>query len=145
VHARLPPLTAVRLATDQAITLPDGRVKSAVAGDWLITRNRITIDLCGPAQLAERYQVVDGNERMLSTAICTRLEETLGIGATRNVDSLVDAVERLARISVGEIHVDFTPGQLDEIKQRATKRGQTIQQALQAVVDRIREEIFWKS
>jgi hypothetical protein len=73
------------------------------------------------------------------------LEQTLGLGATRTPADLVKAVERLAAIHVGTIQIDFTPGQLDEIAHRATKRGHTIQQELQAVVDRIREELFWRN
>jgi hypothetical protein len=145
VRAKLPVLTAVRLATDQTVQLPDGRTLRAQAGDWLITRGRIVTDVVGASQLAERYAVVDEGERLLTRAICTRLEQTLGIGAMRNVDALIEAVERLAAISIGTIAIEFTPGQLEEIKFRATKRGQTVQQALQAVVDRIKDEIFWKS
>lgn len=145
VRAKLPLLTAVRLATDQKVVLPDGRTIPAVAGDWLITRGRLTIDVVGQAQLAERYSLVDAGERLLTTAVCTRLEQTLGLGATTNIDNLIAAVERLAKISIGTIAIDFTPGQLEEITYRAIKRGRTVEQELQAVVDRIREEIFWKS
>jgi serine/threonine protein kinase HipA of HipAB toxin-antitoxin module len=135
----------VRLATEQDVQLADGRTVHAVVGDWLITRGRMIIDVIGPALITERYQIVDGAERMLTAAVRTRLEQTLGLGATRNVDALIEAVERLAKIEIGEIRIEFTPGQLEEIKYRATKRGQTVPQALQAVIDRIKEEIFWRS
>jgi len=75
---------------------------------------------------------------------CGRLEETLGIGATRSFEQLVKAVERLAAIKVGEIKLPFTPGQLTELKHRAEKRGRTIEQEMKAVVDRIRDELFYK-
>jgi hypothetical protein len=145
VLAKSPALTAVRLATDQAVTLPDGRLAKAMAGDWLITRGRTVVDVVGPSQLAERYAIADGNERLLTAAMRTKLEETLGVGTTRTPEDLLAAVERLASIKIGEIKIAFTPGQLEEIKFRAVKRGQTIEQALQAVVDRIKEEIFWRS
>jgi len=145
VLARMPALTAVRLSADQTVQLADGRTRHALAGDWLVTRGRAVLDVVGDAQLAERYQIVDDATRLLSAAVCTRLEDTLGVGATRTPEDLVAAVERLARIEIGGIHIDFTPGQLDEIKYRAIKRGQTVEQALQAVIDRIREEIFWRS
>ena len=143
--AKLPALTAVRLATAQTVQLADGRDLHATVGDWLITRGRIIVDVVGQAQLAERYSIVDGNERLLSAALRTRLEQTLGLGSTRTPEDLIEAVERLAAISIGTIHIDFTPGQLEEIKYRSTKRGRSVEQELQAVVDRIREEIFWKS
>jgi len=136
---------AVRLATDQSVRLADGREIIAHTGDWLITLGRTIIDVVGDTQLAARYTVDDEGERLLSTGICARLEQTLGLGATRTPDDLVQAVERLAAIRVGTIQIDFTPGQLEEIAHRATKRRHTIQQELQAVVDRIREELFWRS
>lgn len=145
VLPKIAPFTAVALAADQPVQLADGRTMHGTAGDWLIARGRVVIDLCGPANLADRYQIVDGNDRLLSAAIRTRLEETLGIGTTRTPEDLIAAVERLAKIEIGGIRIDFTPGQLDEIKYRATKRGQSVQQALQAVIDRIREDLFWRS
>jgi hypothetical protein len=145
VRARSPRLVAVRLATDQAVRLADGRERTAAVGDWLITQGRTVIDLVGADQLAARYTVDDDGERLLSTGVCAQLEQTLGLGATRTPADLVKAVERLAAIHVGTIQIDFTPGQLDEIAHRATKRGHTIQQELQAVVDRIREELFWRN
>lgn len=143
--AKTQPLIAVRLAIDREVELPDGRTLRAIAGDWLITRNRIVVDVCGPSQLDERYKIIDGNDRMLSAALRTRLEQTLGLGTTNNSDDLIAAVERLAAISIGTVKIEFTPGQLEEIAYRAKKRGQSIEQTLQAVVDRIKEEIFWRS
>jgi hypothetical protein len=144
VRAKSPTLTAVRLATAQPVQLADGRELVASAGDYLITRGRTSVDVVGPSQLSVRYEI---EERVcaLSSETCLRLEQTTGIGSTRTPHDLVLAVERLAKISIGTIQIDFTPGQLEEITHRATKRGRTVQQELQAVVDRIREEIFWRS
>jgi hypothetical protein len=145
IRARSPRLIAVRLATPQAVHLADGREFPARVGDWLITHGRTTVDLVGDSQLTARYTVDDEGARTLSSAICARLEQTTGVGSTRTPEDLCTAVERLAKIAVGTIQIDFTPGQLEEIAYRATKRGHTITQELQAVVDRIREELFWKS
>ena len=97
----------------------------------------------GEGQLAVRY-IVDEGGQLLSQAICDRLELTTGLGSTRTPEDLCTAVERLAKISIGTIQIDFTPGQLEEIHHRAVKRGRTVKQELQAVVDRIREAIFWR-
>jgi hypothetical protein len=140
----MPALTAVRAPADQTLTLADGRIARVVAGDWLVTRDRIVLDVVGPAQLAERYQIADDATRLLSGQVCTRLEATLGIGATRTPEDLVAAVERLAKIEIGGIQIEFTPGQLEEIKHRAKKRGWTVAQSLQAVIDRIKEDLFWR-
>lgn len=145
VKARIPTLTAVRLAADQAVQLADGRQLHARLGDWLISQGKIVVDLVPAPQLTARYTIEESGSRLLPPSICERIEQTTGIGSTRTPEDLVSAIERLARISIGSIVIDFTPGQLDEIHTRATKRGRTVKQELQAVVDRIREEIFWRS
>jgi len=75
---------------------------------------------------------------------CTRLEETTGFASTRTVEEFLRAVERLASITIGDIRIPFTPGQLAELKHRAAKRGRTVEVEMQAVVDRIRDELFYK-
>lgn len=144
VRAKAPALTAVRLVADQVVRLADGRETPAHPGDWLITNGRVVVDLVGETQLAVRYAADEGGGRLLPLAICDRLERTTGIGSTRTPEDLVKAVERLAAIHIGTIQIDFTPGQLEEIAHRAKKRGWTIEQSLRAVVDRIKEEIFWR-
>lgn len=139
------PLTAVRLASAEPVTLPDGRVLEARPGDWLIARGRTPIDVVGERGLADRYSLVEGGTLLLSAGDCARLDATLGVGATRSATDLVAAVERLATIKIGNVRIDFTPGQLEEIVLRAKKRGQTVQQALQATIDRIKDELFWRS
>lgn len=75
---------------------------------------------------------------------CRAIEDTLGIGTTQSAPHLIAAIERLARVEIGEVVIPFTPGQLAEIKHRAQKRGRTVAEEIQAVVDRIRDEIFYK-
>lgn len=81
---------------------------------------------------------------MLPPAHCHRLEETLGLGATRDTANFVAAVERLASMRVGDIRIPFTPGQLAELQHRAQKRGRSLEAEMQAVVDRIQDELFYK-
>lgn len=133
------------MTTRQEYELEDGRVVTALPGDWLIARGKRTHDVVGDPVLRDRYQIIEPGALTLNAATCVRLESTLGIGATLSVERLVPAVERLASISIGTIKIDFTPGQLDEIALRAKKRGQSVEQALQAVIDRIRDELFWRS
>lgn len=145
VVPRPQPLTATKVTAPQTVPLDDGRILQALPGDWVITRTKRPIDVVGDGILRERYQVVEPTALSINPATCTRLEHTLGIGATQSVDRLIAAVERLASISIGTIKIAFTPGQLDEIATRARKRGQTVEQALVAVIDRIREELFWRN
>jgi hypothetical protein len=80
----------------------------------------------------------------LSPGACNRLEETLGLGATRSPEFLTIAVERLASMQIGDIRIPFTPGQLAELQHRAEKRGRTVEAEMRAVVARIEEELFYK-
>lgn len=136
---------AVRSATGGGYELVDGRRVTVNPGDWLITRGKAIIDVVADKKLRDSYQVIDAGAVSIPMATCVILENTLGIGATHSPERLVAAVERLATIRIGEIRIDFTPGQLEEIATRARKRNQTVEQAMQAVVDRIREELFWRS
>jgi hypothetical protein len=80
----------------------------------------------------------------LSPAECNRLEETTGLASTQSAEAFIRAVERLASIRVGDIRIEFTPGQLSELQYRAQKRGRSIAEEMKAVVDRLRDELFYK-
>lgn len=81
---------------------------------------------------------------LLSQPDCQRLEDTLGLGATQTVETLVKAVERLASMKIGDIRIPFTPGQLAELQHRASKRGRTVEAEMRAVVARIEDELFYQ-
>jgi hypothetical protein len=130
-------LTARLVVEDLGIT--------AQPGDWLVNNLRgLVTAVIAPKDFPGAYEVIQEGTLTLSRTDREGLEETLGIGTTRTPLDLAHAVGRLARIQIGEIVVPFTPGQLEELKHRAEKRGQTVQQAMQAVVDRLKDEIFWK-
>lgn len=145
VREKQPALIAVLLPEDRVVELANGQRVQGRMGDWLITRGRLVVDLVGASKLRERYEIVDPRLLALSGPDRDRLEATTGVGSTRTAADLITAVERLASISVGTIHVEFTPGQLEEIAHRAKKRGRSIGQELRAVVDRIKEDLFWRS
>jgi hypothetical protein len=91
---------------------------------------------------AEQARATPGLQ--LSSAEIRALDDLLGLGATRSGPDLVKAVERLASLRFGDIRIPFTPGQLAEIQHRAAKRGRTVQAEMQAVVDRLQDELFYK-
>lgn len=125
----------------QRVQLTTGGYVDLVAGDWLITRGSAIVDWAR-GMLDEKYEILAEGELRLPLAVVQRLEQTTGFGTGKDPYSLLESVERLAALSIGTIHIDFTPGQLDEIKHRAGKRGHTMQQELQAAVDRVKDEIF---
>jgi len=142
VRRRQPGLTAQRLTRAESLTLADGRTVDARPGDVRISRESLTLDLLPEARFQKEYEPIVSGALTLTPAECARLEQTTGVGSTQVATSFVSAVERLASIAIGDIHLDFTPGQLEELRHRAAKRGQTIEQTIKAVVDRIRDEIF---
>lgn len=73
------------------------------------------------------------------------IEQACGFGSTRDSQSLRLAVEKLARLKVGEITVSFTPAQWDDLKNRATKRGQTLDQYMKGVLDRWAQDLWTMS
>lgn len=113
-------------------------------GDWIIQRGVDLIGVLTDKAFREEYEfVIDG--LLVPQATCQQIEAITGIGTTKTPDELYNAVDRLARVSIGHVKIDFTPGQLEEIKHRARKRGLTVEQELSRIVDRIKDEIFYKS
>lgn len=145
VREKQPTLVAVVLPETRIVELANGQRIQGYAGDWLITRGRLVVDVVGANKLKERYEIEDARALVVAGPDRDRLEATTGVGSTRTAADLIQAVERLASISIGTIHVEFTPGQLEEIAYRAKKRGRSIDQELRAVVDRIKEDLFWRS
>ena len=137
-------LIAQALDAPTEVTLLDGRTLTARVGDIRVSRGEHVVDLVTTRQFAERYEVVVHGGLHLTAADCARLEETAGLGSTQSAGELVKAVEKLCAIKVGDIRIPFTPGQVQELQYRAKKRGRTIEQEMQAVVDRIRDELFYK-
>lgn len=125
-------------------TLADGTPCYARVGDWVIYggQGAQVIGVIAPADFPAPYEIVTEGSLTLSRAEREQIEATTGVGTTQTAAALLAAVQRLARITIGEVALPFTPGQIEELQHRAQKRGQTVQQALQAVVDRIHDEIF---
>ena len=72
----------------------------------------------------------------------SRLHELLGMGAIRNPQTLVVAVQRLCDIKIGQIRVDFTPAEQAELKERAKRTGRSVAQEVEAVVRGMHEQFF---
>lgn len=116
----------------------------ATPGDWLITQGKMILEVLPDKVFPGPFELVHEGALQIAKTDCETLDESLGLGATRSPRDLLLAVQRLARIRIGEVEIRFTPGQLEELQQRATKRGRTVQAELEAVVARIRDELFWR-
>jgi hypothetical protein len=73
-----------------------------------------------------------------------QIAQALGLGARPTGPSILAAIDRLAAIRIGDIRLPFTPGQLDELRHRAMKRGRTVEAEMRAVVARIEDELFYQ-
>jgi hypothetical protein len=80
----------------------------------------------------------------LSPIEVAKLETALGVSAPLTPASLVAAVERLTGLHLGELRLALTPGQLEELRHRAMKRGRTLDAEMQAVLGRLHDELFYK-
>lgn len=137
-------LTAVEVASPTTVELPGGLVRLVEPGDWIVTSHDQPYDVCKKEELALRYERVEPGLH-LPAAVCREIEVIVGLQATQSPADLVRSLERLANIKIGGVKIEFTPGQLEEIKYRASKRGWTVQEELKRVIDRIKDEIFYKS
>jgi hypothetical protein len=93
------------------------------------------------AQL-ERFKGVPPQDRAI--VVCgrdrSRLEEILSGGTLRDSSDLVQKVQRLADIEIGEVRVNFVPGELQNIKHYATKNRIPVQTAIEQVVHGMKEQ-----
>jgi hypothetical protein len=125
--------------------LPDESQLAIHIGDWLILSGSQTIAVLADKDFPGPYEIVGEGTLTLTKQDQELLEATAGIGAAQSARSLIAAVQRLARIRIGDVTIPFTPGQLEEIAHRATKRGIPVARAVQEIIDRIKDELFWKS
>lgn len=117
---------------------------TAKPGDWIVTLGTDLLEVVSARDFPSRFAFIEEG-MVLPRTVCRRIEEITGMGTTQTPEALVKSIDRLARISIGGVKIDFTPGQLEEIKHRALKRGYTVEQEIQRIVDRIRDEIFHHS
>lgn len=135
-------MTAVPVVADQEVSLPDGLSVTARTGEWLITNVDQVVDVLSPARFARLYEPAEDKGLVLNGEARTRVERSLGIGSTETPEHLVTAVERLARLTIGDIVVTFTPGQWDYLQHRASKAGLPVKEFVTRMVGRMSEEIL---
>lgn len=92
-----------------------------------------------------RYAFYPPSDRViiLDGAIREQIEQILGPGLLLNAQDLLDKVRRWAGITIGDVRLDFTPGQLEEIAARAERLGITPEEEVRRIVRRMEEQFFW--
>jgi hypothetical protein len=93
------------------------------------------------AQL-ERFKEVSPMDRVIVVLSKERagLEKILSGGTLRDGADLLQKVSSLASIEIGGVKVDFSPGELRNIKHFATKNRIPAQQAVEQVVHGMKEQ-----
>lgn len=114
-------------------------------GDWIIHQGETVLAALTTDELLNQYDLVQEHSLLLDRPTCEAVEQRIGLGSTRTSADLLRALDRLASLRIGEVRIDFTPGQLEELVHRADKRGITLAQEIARVVDRIKEELFYRS
>jgi hypothetical protein len=87
------------------------------------------------AKTQDRTVLIETPERV-------RLETLLGYGSLLSGPDLVEKVQRLADCHIGEIRVDFSPAEWQEIAQRAMRRGISVQEEVSQTVAHMKGNYF---
>lgn len=142
MRAKSPALTAVPVVTDQDVTLPDGQDVTARTGEWLIAKDDQVIDVVSPFRFQRLYEPIEDRGLVVSGPLRSRIERTLGMGSTETPEHLATAIERSARLVIGDVRVDFTPGQWEYLAHKAEKRGITVDALVRQIVDWMTSEMW---
>ena len=137
-----PAMMAVPVVRPQQVSLPDGTFITTQVGEWLITRNEQVVDVVSAHELKKRYEPTEKEGVLVNGECRSRIERILGVGSTETPEMLATAVERLARLKIGTLQVDFTPGQWEYLKHRADKMGLTVGDMVKRIGDRFTQDIW---
>lgn len=120
-------------------TLPDG------LGDAIERRaadEGKAKDLLVQQLLRDAMALPRGRMLALDAVGLEQLEKILGGGSVLNQQDLALKVQRLAGITYGNIRLDFTPSQLEEIARRAERLSLTPEELVRRTAQKM-EELFF--
>ena len=135
-------MMAVPVVRPQQVSLPDGTFITTQVGEWLITREDRVVDVVSTHELKKRYEPTEKEGVLVNGDSRSRIERSLGVGSTETPEMLATAVERMARLKIGDIRVDFTPGQWEHLTHRAEKMGLPVGDMLKRLVDRFTQDLW---
>lgn len=143
VHAvRGTPLTAYQLTEATTLTLLSDVKVYAHPGMWVVSNGPHVIDVLPEALFKSRFEPATTDGLVIDGASRAALEKALGFGSTKSAGDLVTVASRLARLSVGDIAIDFSPGQWDVLAHRAQKRGISVEALVRQIVDKLTADIW---
>ena len=135
-------LTACQVQKDEVLRLQSGHGVRVFPGEWVIYRGQTLVDTITDGRFRQSYEVVGEPQFMLTPADRSTLEKQLGFGSTKDSQSLTLAVIRLATLKIGDISVNFSVSQWEEIARRAEKRRMPISQYVDQLVQKLTQDIW---
>jgi hypothetical protein len=96
------------------------------------------------ADRLERFKAVDPGDRVVVIDPKSRqkLEGLLSGGSLMDADDLIRKVEGAMSIRIGDIRLDFTPGQMKEMAHLARRNGRALEEVVKDTVARM-ESLFF--
>lgn len=131
-------LTAHKLTERKTITLPNGFPTQGYPGDYAITSEGHIVDL---VTTLTDYEIVQEG-LFLPDHVRAEVERVLGVGAMKSPKDLVHAAERLAKLEIGQLRVDFSPGQWEELSRKAVVQSQSVEEYLARLVKKFTADIW---
>jgi hypothetical protein len=133
--------TAYQLAKNEEVVLHD-RALTAFAGDWIITLGATVMDVLSPAAFLQRYAEVKKEGLQLSTEQESQLATALGPAALESSSAFTTTIMRLARLRVGDVEINFSAAQWEELARRAEKRRQSVKAYVGGVVHQLLQDLW---
>lgn len=139
---RLPVLTAYQVQAREVLQIR-GRAVQAFPLDWIVTNGDQTLDVAAPDQFEQLFdRLADTEKLQIEDQDRSALAATLGFGSTNTSKDLTRAVARLAKLTIGDIKVEFSPAQWEEIARRAEKRRLSPAAYMKLIVERLTQDLW---
>ena len=135
-------LTAYQVQKDDVVQLQSGHGVRVFPGEWVIYRGLAVVDTITDGRFKQSYEVVGEPQFTVTAGDRATLEKELGFGSTKDSQSLTLAVKRLAALTIGDIKVNFTVSQWEEIARRAEKRRLPVSQYVDQLVQKLTQDIW---
>ncbi len=97
------------------------------------------------ARVLTKFADIPVNQRVvgLTGEHLEEVERLLGLGSTQNATTLMAAIRAWAGITLGDIRLDFSPAQLEELALRAEKQGKPTKDLVEDLVQQICRDLFY--
>lgn len=138
-------LSAYRSTKSEHLSTYDGRQLTVLAGDLVLLRDGAVFDSMTFEDFQRMWEPLPPQGLQITSEDQAAIEKACGFGSTRDSASVRIAVEKLARLKIGNIELGFTPAQWDDLTNRATKRGLKLDVYMKSVLDRWLQDLWTMS